>query len=101
MRRLAQAVLQQTQEEKKYGDEIKSVVISDGVTAIPGLYFCDCISLRSITVPTSVRSIGASALLGNDRDLTVNYKGTKAQWSNITIDRDNNLSTAAIVYNYK
>ena len=73
------------------------------MTAIPALCFCDCRYLTSITIPTSVKSIGSSALLLDSKlKLTINYKGTKAQWSDIAIDRDNNpLDQATIVYNYK
>ena len=82
---------------------LTSIVIPDGVTAIPVLCFCDCRYLTSITIPTSVKSIGSSALLlDSNLKLTINYKGTKAQWSDIAIDRDNNpLDRATIVYNYK
>ena len=73
------------------------------MTAIPVLCFCDCRYLTSITIPTSVKSIGSSALLlDSNLKLTINYKGTKAQWSDIAIDRDNDsIDRATIVYNYK
>ena len=60
------------------------------------------IFLRSV-VKTSVKSIGSSALLlDSNLKLTINYKGTKAQWSDIAIDRDNDsIDRATIVYNYK
>lgn len=82
---------------------LTSIVIPDGVTAIPVLCFCSCSRLRSITIPTSVKSIGSSALLlDSNLKLTINYKGTKAQWSDIAIDRDNDsIDRATIVYNYK
>ena len=82
---------------------LTSIVIPDGVTAIPVLCFCDCRYLTSITIPTSVKSIGSSALLlDSNLKLTINYKGTKAQWSDIAIDRDNDsIDRATIVYNYK
>ena len=81
---------------------LTSIVIPDSVTALPALCFCDCFQFESITIPTSVKSIGKSALLGSNLKLTVNYRGTKAQWSNITVASDNSsLDRATIVYNYK
>ena len=46
------------------GDDIKSVVIGDGVTSIGDGAFKHCINLASVTIPDSVTSIGNNAFDG-------------------------------------
>ena len=43
------------------GEEVKDLVIPDGVTAISDKAFENCLSLTSVTIGNSVTSIGASA----------------------------------------
>ena len=50
-------------------DEIKKVIIKDGLTSIDGSAFFNCSNLMSITIPDSVTSIGGSAFF-NCSDLT-------------------------------
>lgn len=45
------------------GEEVKDLVIPDGVTAISDKAFENCLSLTSVTIGNSVTSIGASAFL--------------------------------------
>ncbi len=45
----------------KYHDEIKSVVIKEGVTSIGEYAFYYCDNLVSVTIPNSVTSIGSCA----------------------------------------
>ena len=45
-------------------DEIKKVVIKDGVTSIGNIAFWGCSGLTSVTIPNSVTSIGESAFYG-------------------------------------
>ena len=47
-----------------YTDQIKSVVISEGVTSIAKAAFINCSNLRSVTIPNSVSKIGSSAFYG-------------------------------------
>ena len=44
-----------------YCDQIKQVIIGEGVTSIGGYAFCSYASLSSITIPSSVTSIGVHA----------------------------------------
>ena len=43
---------------------LETVVVEEGVTAIPASMFTDCVALTSIDIPESVTSIGASAFKG-------------------------------------
>ncbi len=45
-------------------EEVKDLVIPEGVTSIGGYAFSDCTSLTSITIPSSVTSIGNKAFSG-------------------------------------
>ena len=46
---------------EKYRDDIKAVVIEEGVTHIGAQCFQFCTNLKSVTIPSSVESIGAAA----------------------------------------
>lgn len=93
-------------------DNIKSVIIQNGVTSIGNYAFEICFPLASITIPDSVTSIGDGAfyLCSSLKSITipnsvthigyytfylsgltdVNYSGTQAQWNAITIDTTGN-----------
>ena len=67
----------------EYCTSLKSVTIPETVTEIDIRAFNGC-SLESVTIPSSVRSMGAGAFwCSNIR--TVKYNGTKAQWREISI----------------
>lgn len=44
-----------------FKENIKKVVINDGITSIGRISFCNCTSLTNITIPNSVTSVGESA----------------------------------------
>ena len=54
---------------------LKSVTISNGVCRIDWFAFCDCPNLESITVPSTVTSIGYSAFPSDAKRLTVYCHG--------------------------
>ncbi len=74
-----------------------SFTISPDFTAIDG--FRNASALKTITIPTSVTSIGANAFSSCSALTTVNYAGTTAQWNAISISSsgNSNLSKAKIV----
>ena len=68
---------------------IKNITIPDTVTSIGNGAFAGCTSLTSITIPDSVTSIGYGAFYDCSSLTSVYFKGTKAEWDNITTGVDN------------
>jgi hypothetical protein len=64
--------------------KLKSITISDGPTSIGSEAFDYCISLENITIPDSVTSIGEGAFRDCNSLTSINYNGTKEQWSQLT-----------------
>jgi len=73
-----------------------SLIINAGYTSIDG--FKNASSMKSITIPTSVTSIGVNAFSSCNALTTVYYAGTSAQWNAISIASGNgNLTRANII----
>ena len=68
--------------------------------SINGGAFYGCTDMTSITIPSSVTSIGKSTFLACSSLQTVYYGGTAEQWEAISIDADSNetLATATRYY---
>ncbi|MCQ2203876.1 MAG: leucine-rich repeat domain-containing protein [Bacteroidales bacterium] len=64
-------------------DDIKSVVIKDGVTSIGRWAFDGCNGLASVTIPNSVTSIGGVAFYVCSGLTRVDYGGTIGDWVKI------------------
>lgn len=70
-----------------------------GGTSIDSYAFMGCSGLTSVTIPSSVTSIGYCAFSGCTNLRTVYYGGTKAQWGNISKGENNgDLIYATRVY---
>ena len=81
---------------------LTTITIPNSVTSIRNWTFDSCSSLTTITIPDNVTSIGTGAFYGCSSLTTVNYKGTKAQWDEISIDNENECLTKITPnYNYK
>ncbi|MBR2927371.1 MAG: leucine-rich repeat domain-containing protein [Clostridia bacterium] len=63
---------------------LTSIVIPDGVTSIGDHTFYGCSNLTDIVIPDSVTSIGNYAFSGCKGLTSIQFDGTKAQWSKIS-----------------
>lgn len=80
---------------------LTSVTIGNNVTSIGEKAFYECTSLTIIIIPDSITSIGECAFEYCNSLTTVNYKGSREDWENISISSYNDpLLNATIVYNY-
>ena len=77
---------------------LTSVTIGNSVTSIGDRAFQGCTSLTSVTIGNSVTSIGSYALFGCASLTSIKYRGTEAQWNNISKDYIGYNGT--ITYNY-
>lgn len=75
-------------------NRFEEIVIPDNVKTIEDGGFEYCSNLKTITLPASLVSIGASAFASTVLE-TVYYKGTQAQWVQIKIDDYNDKLTGA------
>ena len=80
---------------------LKSVIIGDNVTDIGFYAFWGCYSLVSIVVGKNVSVIEYCAFMSCDSLTDVYYRGSEADWKNISIYGENEyLTNANISYNY-
>ena len=68
---------------------LESIAIPDGMSEIAAYFFSDC-DLRSIVIPASVTEIGDCAFAACSRLEAVYYCGTRAQWSCVIVNGDDN-----------
>ncbi|MCD8076347.1 MAG: leucine-rich repeat domain-containing protein [Lachnospiraceae bacterium] len=69
---------------------IKSIELPQKLTAIEGWTFAYSDSLKEITIPSGVKSVGANAFFGCSGLTDVYYEGTAAQWAAVTISSEGN-----------
>lgn len=84
--------------EAFYGCALSKVIIPEGVVSIGWAAFGGNQKLTTITISKSVKVIKNDALINCEKLKTVNYNGTKEQWSKIEIGTYNtHLSKAKLV----
>lgn len=86
---------------------LKSIVIPEGVKSIgyldaegneAGSAFQNCMSLKEITLPSTLTNVYRGSFYGCDALAKVNFNGSAEQWSQVTVSDGNNaLSDAAVV----
>lgn len=78
---------------------VTDAVLREGTVGIATVAFGECASLKSITVPVSMKFIPMYAVRSCPSLTTVNYCGTAEQWAAIDISTYNDqLLTATVVY---
>ena len=83
-----------------YCTSLRSVTIPSSVTSIGAGAFWNCDFLTSVTIPSSVTSIGDYAFSGCSSLTDVYYEGSQEQWAAISKDQGNDpLDVATIHYN--
>ncbi len=83
-------------------NSITRVVIGEGVTYIGNRAFYNLTNLTTITIPTSLASVGTAAVAVCDALRYVNYDGFKLQWDAIDFGTTNSrLTNAGISYLYR
>ncbi len=85
----------------KYCRKLEKITIPDGITGIGTQTFYNCENLTEIVIPESVTSIDREAFYGCTSLEDVYYKGTRAQWSEMTVGNSNDpLYDATRHFNY-
>jgi len=84
----------------EYCEFLESISLPDSVVEIGEDAFYYCSALTSVTIGSGVKSIGDSAFFNCRALTTVYYKGTAAEWDEISIGSNNNPLTNATVYYY-
>lgn len=79
---------------------LTSIILPDKVVAIIFEAFRGCSGLTSIILPESLVSIGDRAFDGCSALTSVYYKGTKAEWDEISIGSTNEALQSATIYYY-
>ncbi|MBQ9276412.1 MAG: leucine-rich repeat protein [Clostridia bacterium] len=67
-----------------YWFNLASIVIPDWIISIGNYAFAVCDGLISVTLPDNVTNIGDYAFVDCTGLKSINYKGTKAQWNNLS-----------------
>ena len=71
---------------RAYKDEIKTIIIEDGVTAIGEKAFSACYYLKTVVIGSGITTIFNEAFDDCNRFSDVYYAGTEAEWNNISIN---------------
>ena len=74
-----------------YKDEIKTVIIEDGITAIDIFAFFNHKNLETVVIGADVSAVYTGAFMSCSAITDVYYNGSEAQWDNITIGSDNEM----------
>lgn len=71
---------------------LTEVVITAKVTDIENCAFLGCVALKKIELPRTLRSIGDNAFNNCSSLSMVVYKGSRADWGNVTVGEKGNVS---------
>ena len=79
---------------------LTSIALPDGIISVEHSTFVYCSGLTSIILPESLVSIGNWAFEDCSALTSVYYKGTKAEWDEISIGSTNEALQSATIYYY-
>ena len=80
---------------------LKTAVVGNGVTSLGLSTFGDCPNLKNVVFPESLTELQYHAFNGNPALVNVYYRGTEAQWQNVTNTENPVIDTAKKIYNFK
>ena len=81
-------------------ENIKKLVVEEGITALPASAFESMKGLKTVVLADSITTIGANAFGSCYKLATVYYDGTAAEWAAIVIGENNEkLTGAQIIFN--
>ena len=84
-----------------YRSSIYTLVVGEGITAIPQELFANHTKITEVILPASLKSIGNSAFFYDYSITDYYYSGSSSDWNKITIDGGNGyLINATPHYNY-
>ena len=84
-----------------YNDIIKTVTINNGAVSIGDYAFNNILTMESIVIPESVKTVGTVAFSGASGLTDVYYSGTETEWNEIAIGNSNGyLKNAAKHYGH-
>ena len=66
-------------------DLIKEVYVSEGITDLGGMLFRSCSSLRSVSLPSTIKNISARAFQDCSSLQAATYAGTAQDWAQIAV----------------
>ena len=82
----------------RHSDELISVNVKGNITLLDSEVFALCETMTKLTLPATLKEIAVGALYGcGDLD-TIVFEGSEAEWNEITVGYDNDLSEVVIEY---
>lgn len=80
---------------------LTSVIVGENVQSVGNSAFQNCSKLRAVLLTNSVDTIGSYAFYDCDNLETVYFKGTQAEWEQISFQSGNKkLTNAQVIFNY-
>ena len=66
------------------GGSIQKITFASGIKTIDSGWFTSCSKLNEVTIPKTVTYVDTSAFTSCGKVATVNYEGTKTEWTKVT-----------------
>lgn len=79
-----------------FREEIKEVVMTEGISSIGGNAFFYCTNLSAVSLPADIESIEHHAFEGCSSITSAVYGGTPAQWQQVSVEEGNSFLLNAL-----